>query len=137
MYVHAAIINTFRNDMSSALIDFPSCSTSKATHTSLHTHTHLTTHTHYTCLTCLAGLGLQTTLRRFVEVMAVVWAGSQVTKLARAAAAIAFAPLVDKALISLADRLKLKSKGQAFGVMVAACFGVASAIFVAVLLAWS
>ncbi|KAK9161891.1 hypothetical protein Syun_008232 [Stephania yunnanensis] len=36
------------------------------------------------------------TIQRFLKVMAMVWAGSQVTKLARAAGALALAPLVDK-----------------------------------------
>ena len=39
------------------------------------------------------------------EVAALTWAGSQVTKLARFAAALAFAPLVDRLLVFIKGAL--------------------------------
>jgi hypothetical protein len=63
-----------------------------------------------------------------------VWAGSQVTKLARAGAALAFAPLVDRGLDWLAGLLKLPGKREAFFVVVAACVGLALALFGGVVL---
>ncbi|KAK9139026.1 hypothetical protein Scep_008707 [Stephania cephalantha] len=53
------------------------------------------------------------TIQRFLKVMAMVWAGSQVTKLARAAGALALAPLVDKGLAWFTVKFKFESKGRA------------------------
>ena len=46
-----------------------------------------------------AGLGFAGAVRKVAEVAALTWAGSQVTKLARAAGAVALAPLVDGLLV--------------------------------------
>jgi len=40
-------------------------------------------------------------VRKVAEVAALTWAGSQVTKLARAAGAVALAPFVDRLLIAI------------------------------------
>lgn len=69
-----------------------------------------------------------------LQVFAMVWAGSQVTKLARAGAALAAAPLVDRGLGWLADSLKLKGKQQAFLVLVAGCLSLAALLFGGVVL---
>lgn len=66
---------------------------------------------------------------KFLEVFALVWAGSQVTKLARAGAALALAPVVDAGLDRLQAGLGLGSKRQAFLVVVAGCLGLAAALF--------
>ncbi|RVW58758.1 hypothetical protein CK203_115391 [Vitis vinifera] len=41
-------------------------------------------------------MGYLVVVERFVKIMAMVWAGSQVTKLVRARGALALAPIVDK-----------------------------------------
>nr|GFA49919.1 fatty acid hydroxylase 1 [Tanacetum cinerariifolium] len=41
-------------------------------------------------------MGYWTAVKRFAKLMAMVWAGSQVTKLARLGGALALAPIVDK-----------------------------------------
>jgi hypothetical protein len=69
-----------------------------------------------------------------VEVFAIVWAGSQVTKLARAGGALALAPLVDSGMGWLQRRLALGSKRAAFALVVAACLVVAGALFGTVVL---
>ncbi len=63
------------------------------------------------------------------QVFGMVWAGSQVTKLARAGAALAAAPLVDRGLAWLAGSLRLKGKQQAFLVLVAGCLSLALLLF--------
>lgn len=83
------------------------------------------------------GLGLGEAARKFIEVMAITWAGSQVTKLVRAGGALAMAPIVDRVLDGIVARLGLRGKGQAFAVVVACCLALAAALFVTVVLAWS
>lgn len=53
----------------------------------------------HTACHCVAGLGLAGAVSKAAEVAALTWAGSQVTKLGRAAAALAFAPMVDRLLL--------------------------------------
>ena len=48
-----------------------------------------------------AGLGPSGAVRKVAEVAALMWAGSQVTKLARAAGAVALAPFVDRLLVAI------------------------------------
>lgn len=62
---------------------------------------------------------------------------AQVTKAARAAGALALAPLVDRLLEGARLRLGLASKRQAFGAVVAACLGAAALLFAAVVGAWA
>jgi hypothetical protein len=54
---------------------------------------------------------------------------TQVTKLARAGGALALAPLADRLLDWLQVRMRLKTKRQAFATVVAACVGLALALF--------
>ncbi len=67
--------------------------------------------------------------RRFVEVFAMVWAGSQVTKLLRAGGALALAPLVDSGMGWIQQRLRLRSKRQVCVLIVATCLLLAAALF--------
>jgi hypothetical protein len=71
---------------------------------------------------------------RCAQVFGMVWAGSQVTKLARAGAALACAPLVDRGLDWLASLLKLRGKREAFFVVLAGCVVLALALFGGVVL---
>jgi hypothetical protein len=67
-------------------------------------------------------------------VMAGTWVGSQVTKVARAAGAVALAPVVDGLLERVAARLGGdKAKGRAVAFVVSACLLVWAAVFLAVL----
>lgn len=60
------------------------------------------------------------------------FAATQVTKLVRAGAALAFAPVVDRCLVWAVEKLKLDSKQQAFSLVVAACLALAAVVFGAV-----
>ncbi|XP_076899714.1 uncharacterized protein LOC143553654 [Bidens hawaiensis] len=79
-------------------------------------------------------MGYWAAVKRFVKVMAMVWAGSQVTKLVRAGGALALAPIVDKGLILFMDKFKFKSQAKAFTVIVGCCFGLAAVLFIVVML---
>jgi hypothetical protein len=59
-----------------------------------------------------SGQGLAATAKAFAGVMAGVWAGSQVTKAPRAAAALMLAPLVDRLMGALQEALGLRSRRQ-------------------------
>ncbi|XP_024963788.1 uncharacterized protein LOC112504051 [Cynara cardunculus var. scolymus] len=79
-------------------------------------------------------MGYWTAVKRFVKLMAMVWAGSQVTKLVRAGGALALAPLVDKGLTWFMAKFKFKSQAKAFTVIVGCCFGIAAVLFIVVTL---
>jgi len=53
--------------------------------------------------------------KKLPKVMAVVWAGSQVTKLARISCSVIMAPLADKILSQFQHKLNIKSEKKAFG----------------------
>ncbi|KAF3434296.1 hypothetical protein FNV43_RR25399 [Rhamnella rubrinervis] len=82
-------------------------------------------------------MGYLAAVERFLKVMAMVWAGSQVTKLIRAGGALALAPFVDRGLSWFTERFKFKSQGQAFMSIVAFCFGLAIMLFFIVTLLWA
>lgn len=70
-----------------------------------------------------------------IKLLAIVWAGSQVTKIPRAACALVCAPLMDRVLAWVSNALRLKSKRQAFVfVIVPACW---SLFFVLLLISYS
>lgn len=74
-------------------------------------------------LTVPRGQGIVVAAAQCAKALAVIWAGSQVTKVPRAAAALLASPAVDMLLGALRDRLKLPSKKEAFAyVIVPACF---------------
>ncbi|KAK9064342.1 hypothetical protein SSX86_015723 [Deinandra increscens subsp. villosa] len=77
-------------------------------------------------------MGYWTAVKRFVKLMAMVWAGSQVTKLLRAGGALALAPVVDIGLTWFMAKYKFKSQAKAFTVIVACCFGLAAVLFIVV-----
>ncbi|BBN17926.1 hypothetical protein MPTK1_7g18080 [Marchantia polymorpha subsp. ruderalis] len=74
-------------------------------------------------------LGFGPAAQRFVKLFSMVWAGSQVTKLFRAAGALALAPFVDRGLNWYTDRFNFKSRGKAFGFIVGACVVLAVSVF--------
>ncbi|KAL9224998.1 hypothetical protein vseg_000971 [Gypsophila vaccaria] len=79
-------------------------------------------------------MGYLAAVSRFLKVMAMVWAGSQVTKLIRAAGALALAPIVDKGLSWFTVKFKFDSQGKAFFTIVGFCFGLAFIMFIIVTL---
>ncbi|KAF5184129.1 Gag-Pol polyprotein/retrotransposon [Thalictrum thalictroides] len=82
-------------------------------------------------------LGYVAAVERFLKVMAMVWVGSQVTKLARAAGALAFAPLVSRGLTWFTRKFKFESEGKAFMAIAGFCFGLALLLFFSVTLLWA
>ncbi|KAJ6944353.1 hypothetical protein NC652_009677 [Populus alba x Populus x berolinensis] len=64
-----------------------------------------------------------------LKVMAMVWAGSQVTKLVRAGGALALAPFVDRGLSWFTVIFKFESQEKAFIAIVGFCFGLALILF--------
>ncbi|KAK1352074.1 Transcription factor [Heracleum sosnowskyi] len=79
-------------------------------------------------------LGYLPAVERFFKLLAMVWAGSQVTKLIRAAGALALAPFVEKGLSWFTVKFKFQSEGKAFMAIVGCCFGLALALFLFVTL---
>ncbi|GMY22848.1 gag-pol polyprotein/retrotransposon [Fagus crenata] len=79
-------------------------------------------------------MGYLAAVERFLKVMAMVWAGSQVTKLVRAGGALALAPLVDRGLSWFTVKFKFESQGKAFVAIVGFCFGLAIMLFLVVTL---
>lgn len=57
-------------------------------------------------------MGYLAAVQRFLKIMAMVWAGSQVTKLVRAGGALALAPFVDRGLSWFAMNYKFESQGK-------------------------
>ncbi|KAL4429345.1 hypothetical protein ABPG77_005119 [Micractinium sp. CCAP 211/92] len=84
-----------------------------------------------------AGQGAAAAAKAFAGVMGLVWAGSQVTKAPRAAAALFLAPLVDRGMAWLQRSLGLRTRRAVFLVFVAACLGLASVLFGTVVVLWS
>lgn len=83
------------------------------------------------------GLGFGAAAQRFVKVFATVWAGSQVTKILRAAGALSLAPFVDRGLNWYTQRFNFKSRATAFSFLVGACFGLAALVFIVITSLWS
>lgn len=61
--------------------------------------------------------------------MALVWAGSQVTKVFRVGGAVLLAPLADRTLDAACKRMKLRSKQEAFAVLASLLLGSTLALF--------
>eukprot|EP00850_Spirogloea_muscicola_P009880 SM000056S17998 [mRNA] locus=s56:581166:583084:- [translate_table: standard] len=83
------------------------------------------------------GLGFLPAAERFVKVFAMVWAGSQVTKLLRAGGALLLAPFVDRGLTWATRHFHFRSRSQTFGAIVGACFGLAFCIFIIITSFWA
>uniref|UniRef100_M8CA54 Uncharacterized protein n=1 Tax=Aegilops tauschii TaxID=37682 RepID=M8CA54_AEGTA len=60
-------------------------------------------------------MGYAAAVERFLKLMAMVWAGSQVTKILRAGGALALAPLVDRGLRWFTVKFNFQSEGKYFG----------------------
>lgn len=84
-----------------------------------------------------SGLGYRAAAERFIKLFALVWAGSQVTKLPRAGCALALAPAIDRGLTWFTNHFKFQSRGEAFGMIVASCFGLALVVFVIITFLWA
>ncbi|CAA7052101.1 unnamed protein product [Microthlaspi erraticum] len=82
-------------------------------------------------------MGYLAAAERFLKVMAMVWAGSQVTKLMRIGGAVALAPIVDRGLSWFTVKCKFESQGKAFGALVGICLGLALLLFTVVTLLWA
>ncbi|XP_028790107.1 uncharacterized protein LOC114746093 [Neltuma alba] len=82
-------------------------------------------------------MGYLAAVERFLKVMAMVWAGSQVTKLVRAGGALALAPFVDRGLSWFTDKFHFESQGKAFMAIVTFCFGLAIVVFLVITLLWA
>jgi hypothetical protein len=84
------------------------------------------------------GQGVTAAVIASAKLIAVVWAGSQLTKLPRMAAALVMAPLADKLLMTVQIHFKLKSKKDALvRVILPACLAFAFTVFVIVLFLWA
>lgn len=79
-------------------------------------------------------MGFRPAIQRFLKMMAMVWAGSQVTKLIRAGGALALAPFVDRGLSWFTIKFNFESQGKAFLTIVSFCLGLAVILFLAVTL---
>ncbi|KAL1338695.1 hypothetical protein HN51_033300 [Arachis hypogaea] len=82
-------------------------------------------------------MGYLAAVERFLKVMAMVWAGSQVTKLIRAGGALALAPFVDRGLSWFTAKFKFQSQGKAFMTIVGFCVGLAIILFLVITLLWA
>ncbi|GKU91426.1 hypothetical protein SLEP1_g5305 [Rubroshorea leprosula] len=82
-------------------------------------------------------MGYAAAAERFIKVMAMVWAGSQVTKLIRAGGALTLAPIVDRGLSWFTTKFKFESQGKAFMAIIVLCFGLAMMLFFVVTLLWA
>jgi hypothetical protein len=83
------------------------------------------------------GLGTAAAARRVLEVLPIVWAGSQVTKLPRFGGALLLAPVASKLLEAVEARLPQKSRSLAFTLLVLGCLCAAAALFGGIVLLWS
>lgn len=72
-----------------------------------------------------------------MKIMAVLWAGSQVTKIVRAGGALALAPFVDRGLSWFTVKFEFESQGKAFMAVVGCCFGLAALLFFVLTLLWA
>ncbi|XP_051113703.1 uncharacterized protein LOC127239464 isoform X2 [Andrographis paniculata] len=77
-------------------------------------------------------VGYLAAVKRFLKIMAMVWAGSQVTKLVRAGGAVALAPFVDRGLSWFGAKFGFESQGKAFMAIAGICFGLAFLMFLGV-----
>ncbi|KAL2337300.1 hypothetical protein Fmac_011746 [Flemingia macrophylla] len=84
-----------------------------------------------------AKMGYAASVQRFLKVMAMVWAGSQITKLVRAGGALALAPFVDRGLSWFTNKFKFQSQGRAFMAIVGFCLGLALIVFLVITLLWA
>ncbi|XP_074590172.1 uncharacterized protein LOC141846085 [Curcuma longa] len=82
-------------------------------------------------------MGYPAAVKRFLKMMAMVWAGSQVTKIIRAGGALALAPVVDRGLSWFTVKFNFESEGKAFAAIACSCFGLALFLFFGLTLLWA
>ncbi|RVW27041.1 hypothetical protein CK203_116102 [Vitis vinifera] len=83
-------------------------------------------------------MGYLVAVERFVKIMAMVWAGSQVTKLVRARGALALAPIVDRGLSWFTVKFRFESQGKvSFHGDCRIYFRLALILFFIVILLWA
>ncbi|XP_042442932.1 uncharacterized protein LOC122027985 isoform X1 [Zingiber officinale] len=82
-------------------------------------------------------MGYPAAVKRFLKMMAMVWAGSQVTKIIRAGGALALAPVVDRGLSWFTVKFNFESEGKAFAAIACVCFGLALSLFFGLTLLWA
>uniref|UniRef100_A0ACD5Y1B5 Uncharacterized protein n=1 Tax=Avena sativa TaxID=4498 RepID=A0ACD5Y1B5_AVESA len=82
-------------------------------------------------------MGYAAAVERFLKLMAIVWAGSQVTKVLRAGGALAMAPFVDRGLRWFTVKFSFQSEGKAFATIVGLCFALAALMFVGLTVLWA
>uniref|UniRef100_A0A0E0B3J2 Uncharacterized protein n=1 Tax=Oryza glumipatula TaxID=40148 RepID=A0A0E0B3J2_9ORYZ len=82
-------------------------------------------------------MGYAAAVERFLKLVAMVWAGSQVTKIFRAGGALALAPFVDRGLRWFTVRFNFKSEGKAFATIVGFCFALAALLFFGLTILWA
>lgn len=81
-----------------------------------------------------AATGVKATAQRFLKVLALAWAGSQVTKPFRAGGAVLLAPAMGRVMDSVQRRLGLKRRGDTVPILVAALLLVTGGVFGALIL---
>uniref|UniRef100_A0A3Q7HQY5 Uncharacterized protein n=1 Tax=Solanum lycopersicum TaxID=4081 RepID=A0A3Q7HQY5_SOLLC len=75
-------------------------------------------------------MGYLAAVERFLKVMAMVWAGSQVTKIVRAGGALALAPFVDTGLSWFTTKMKFKSQGKVSTTLITMFSVLPSSLFI-------
>ncbi|KAG5021088.1 hypothetical protein JHK87_016943 [Glycine soja] len=84
-----------------------------------------------------AKMGYGAAVKRFLKVMAMVWAGSQITKLVRAGGALTLTPFVDRGLSWFTHKFKFQTREEAFMAIVGLCLGLAVIVFLVITLLWA
>ncbi|XP_020675027.1 uncharacterized protein LOC110094196 [Dendrobium catenatum] len=82
-------------------------------------------------------IGYPAAVKRFFKVMAMVWAGSQVTKVLRVGGALALCPFVDRGLSWFTVKFSFESEGKAFAAIAGLCFGLAFLLFLGLTMLWA
>ncbi|XP_037441458.1 uncharacterized protein LOC119309583 [Triticum dicoccoides] len=77
-------------------------------------------------------MGYAAAVERFLKLMAMMWAGSQVTKILRVGGA-----LVDRGLRWFTVKFNFQSEGKAFATVVELCFALAALMFVGLTVLWA
>jgi len=81
-----------------------------------------------------SGQGYQAALKELLAVLAMVWAGSQVTKIARITLAVVLAPVIERLAQNLTRRFKFQETYTAYFMLTAACFVLTGVTFGSVLI---
>lgn len=82
------------------------------------------------------GMGYPAAAQRLLKILAMVWAGSQVSKPFRAGGALALAPSVDRGLSWVTTQFRF-SRGMAFGAIVVTCAALFLSLVIVVMLIWA